>query len=305
VVYPLATRKLRIYPRTHLSRLQRRSQALPELQGRLEVDRLYILSGRLLVQRLQQVLDHQLTRKDQKMVEEDTAPDLLPGAPNMAPAPTPKELRTARRQGKADARTAPDSDGHHPTTLSYSAEVDRVEALIHAALIAEVARLDERISRMEAELRVTGSNPPSDLPHPPTHDLADGSADARNARRDHATAQAAANGTQRAHRRKFEELSTEVASTIARRYFVHERAASILQTWQARFSTLASAHRAGFIHRLSRRWPRPRLVLADLSPLPEPRHRASHPWAGGEQFPITVTTALPSENPSLAWSRLP
>jgi hypothetical protein len=227
--------------------------------------------------------------------DSDNTQELLPGAPTMAQAPTVRETKSAWRRGKKDARSVPDRHGHHPATRSYAADVDRVEALIHAALIDEVARLDTQISRGEAELRIIGAAPAIAKPQPLDYDDADGSADARNARRVHGAASSAAIGAESMRRRKLEQLSTDVASMIARRHHVHDRAAALLQSWQARFTILASAHRAGFTHRLTRRWPRPRLILQDLGPLPEPRHEATHGWANGEQLPITMTTAIPAK----------
>lgn len=236
--------------------------------------------------------------------DSDNSQDLLPGAPTMAPAPTARETKSAWRRGEKDARSVPDGHGHHPATRSYAADVDRVEARIHAALIDEVARLDNQISRGEAELRIIGTAPAMAKPRPLDYDPTDGSADARNARRVYGEASAAAIGAESMQRRKLEQLSTDVAFMIARRHHVHDRAAAILQSWQARFTALASAHRAGFTHRLTRRWPRPRLVLQDLDPLPVPRHEATHGWAKGDQLPITMTTAIPGENPSVAWTRI-
>ena len=235
----------------------------------------------------------------------ENTPELLPGAPTMAPALTARETKSARRRGKSDARSLPDRIGHHPATRSYAAEVDRIEALIHAALVDEVSRLDTRISRGEAELRVIGATPAPAQPQSPGYDPADGSADARNARRAHSVANSATVGAESTQRRRLETLSADLASMIALRHHVHERAAAILQSWQARFLELASAHRDGFRHRLTQRWPRPRLILEDVGPLPEPKHEATHGWAVGDQLPITMTTATPSENPSVAWTRIP
>lgn len=235
----------------------------------------------------------------------DNTPELLPGAPTMAPALSAREAKSARRRGKSDARSVPDRHGHHSATRSFAAEVDRIEALIHAALVDEVSRLDTRISRGEAELRVIGAAPAPAQPQPTGHDPADGSAGARNARRDHGAASSGAMAAESAQRRKLETLSADLAEMIARRHRVHDRAAAILQSWQARFLALAAAHRGGFTHRLTRRWPRPRLILQDLGPLPEPRHEATHGWAVGDQLPITMTTSLPNENPSVVWTRIP
>jgi len=237
--------------------------------------------------------------------DNENTQELLPGAPTMAPAPTAREKKSAQRRGKSDARSVPDRHGHHPATRSYAAEVDRIEALIHAALVDEVSRLDTRISRGEAELRVIGATPATGQPQPPGYDPADGSADARNARRAHGAASSAAMSAESTQRRKLETLSADLAEMITRRQHVHGRAAAILQSWQARFLVLASAHRGGFTHRLTRRWPRPRLILQDLGPLPEPKHEPTHGWAVGDQLPITMTTAMPNENPSVAWTRIP
>lgn len=234
----------------------------------------------------------------------DSTP-LLPDAPPLAVGPTPRQLRAAYRLGRRDAATLrPDAEGHLPSTRAFAAEADRVEAHIHAALIAAVEKIDARVARIEADLNGRDKFP---SPTPSPHEVQDpraGSPEAQNAARNFAAGLARAAASDAAVQARLKDLGGSAAELLQRRRHLHEAASSILQGWQARCKVLTETHRAGYAKALARRFPRPRLTVPDIHLVPTPAHEAGHDWAVGRQLPFTATTSRQGESPGLIWEIL-
>jgi hypothetical protein len=218
---------------------------------------------------------------------------------------TPRELRRARRQGRRDASSLrPDNRGHLPSTRAFAAATDRVEASIHAALVAAVEKIDAKAARIEAELRAMDASQPPLAVQPPVQDPRAGSPEAQNAARETAEALQRAATADAAAAARYKELTGSAAELIQRRTHLHEAAAALLQTWQAHCRELTEAHRTGYTRALARRFPRPRLMVPDIHLVPTPQHEASHGWASGSQLPFTATATHPGEAPGMHWETL-
>lgn len=231
---------------------------------------------------------------------------LLPDAPQMAPRVGMWKRYAARWAGSRSAKTtAPNADGFHPATQAMAADVARVEAHIHTALVKTVESLDQRIARSEIKIRMLAARlgepaepPVSDPPAVMTAVEQDAfrirQAAVRRSRRRNADSQ-----------RELNRMKAHVAELSERREHLHSTAAGILASWSAWFDALAAYHREGFIRSLTRRFPAPVLAIADPGSLPMPRYTPTYPWATGGQLPVTVTDIQPDRQPTLTWAHTP
>lgn len=230
---------------------------------------------------------------------------LLPQAPAMAPKVGFWQRLVMRRAGRRSAATTPpDAQGHHPATLALAAEVARIEAEIHTALVMTVESLDRTIARSETQIRLLSARL-VETTVPQVEDPAESmTATKQDAIRVQQTKAQEALARRAAAQHKLDEVKGQVAELSERREHLHTTAAGILASWVARFEALSAHHRSGFIRGLTRRFPAPVLSIQDPKNLPMPNYRARHAWAGGEQLPVTITQVRPTEQPTLTWSHL-
>lgn len=230
---------------------------------------------------------------------------LLPQAPAMASQIGFWKKLVIRRAGRRSAATTPpDAEGHHPATLALAAEVARVEAEIHTALVMTVESLDRTIARSETQIRLLSARL-SERSVPKVEDPAESmTATQQDAIRvQQAKAQEAA-GRMSAAQHELDQIKCQVAELSERREHLHTTAAGVLASWVAWFDALTAHHRAGFIRALTRRFPAPVLSIQDPKNLPMPSYKPNHAWALGEQLPVTVTQIRPNDQPTLVWSHL-
>lgn len=210
-----------------------------------------------------------------------------------------------RWAGRRDAATAgPNNDGHHSTTLALAAEVARVEAHIHTALVTSVETLDRSIARSETQIKLlsaklserregNGDNVPGSMTAAEQDVVRVRQARARDASARFLAAQ-----------HELDEIKGQVAELSERREHLHSTAVGILESWVAWFDALAAHHQSGFLRALRRRFPAPVLTIKDPGNLPRPKYAPNHSWAVGEQLPVTITEINADEQPTLAWSHL-
>lgn len=231
---------------------------------------------------------------------------LLPDAPRMAPGVGMWKKFAARWAGRCSARTtAPNADGYHPATQAMAADVARVEAHIHTALVKTVESLDQTIARSEIKIRLLAAR----LAEPSEAPVGDPPAAMTAVEQDVFRAREAAIRKSRRRRadtqREYNRIKAHVAELSERREHLHSTAAGILASWTAWFDALAAYHREGFIRALTRRFPAPVLTIADPGNLPLPRYKPTYAWATGGQLPVTVTDIQPDRQPTLTWAHVP
>jgi hypothetical protein len=233
------------------------------------------------------------------------ATHLLPQAPAMAAQiGFWKKLVTLRTGRRSAATTPPDAEGHHPATLALAAEVARVEAEIHTALVMTVESLDRIIARSETQIRLLSARL-SERTIPTVEDPAESmTATQQDVIRLQQVRAHEAAARMSAAQHELDEIKGQVAELSERREHLHTTAAGILASWVARFDALTAHHRSGFIRALTRRFPTPVLSIQDPKNLPMPSYKPNHAWALGEQLPVTVTEIRPNDQPTLMWSHL-
>lgn len=230
---------------------------------------------------------------------------LLPDAPPMAPRIGFWKRVNARWTGRRSASTtAPAANGHHPATRSMAAEVSRVEAHIHTALVKTVESVDRTIARSETQIRLLSAG----LSEKPVTAAGDPVASMTAAEQDAARLRQAAARESLARRaaaqHELDQIKAQIAELSERREHLHSTAAGILASWVAWFDAMAAYHRAGFIRSLTRRFPAPILTIDDPGNLPIPRYEPTHAWVAGEQLPVTITEINADEQPTLTWAHL-
>lgn len=234
------------------------------------------------------------------------ATHLLPDAPPMAPrAGFWKKWRARLAGRRSAAMTVPDAQGYHPATEAMAAEVRRIEAQIHTELVKSVESVDRTIATSEVRIRLLSAfledNPALHFDSPTKALTAAEQAVVRT--KDEAAAKRTARRA--AVQYELDERKTEVAELSERREHLHTTASGILDSWSARFDELVAHHREGFVRRLTRRFPRPRLSVKDVANLPVPRYQPHQPWARGVQLPVTITRVHTDRESTLTWAHLP
>lgn len=229
----------------------------------------------------------------------------LDEAPPLAPEIGSRQRRATVRSGRRSAgTTVPDAEGHHPATRAMAAETAQAEAQIHTALIRAVEALDRQIAPAEAEIRLLTSG----LPLEPAPLEPRSSAPVTAAQQEDLRAQEEAwrrtSSRRTAMRQRLDQLQQKVAELSQEREHLHSTAAGILDSWTARFDHLVACHREGYVRALTRRFFAASLTVKDPQNLPLPTYRPSHPWAAGEQLPVTFTEVHAEQQPALRWGHL-
>lgn len=213
------------------------------------------------------------------------------------------ERRRAVRSGRRSATTTvPDAEGHHPATRVLAAEIARLEAEIHTALVKAVEARDRQIAPAEARIRLLTAKMPSQPEATALKAPAPSTAVQQEEVRSREEAAGRTLARRIAIRQELDQLQQQVAELLQEREHLHSTAAGILASWVARFNTLVACHRQGYVRTLTRRFFAPSLTVKEPENLPLPSYRPTHPWAGGEQLPVTFTEVRAEQQPTLQWA---